>query len=178
MHTTAGGQTEAISTQYSPTVQYSRLRITPCVPDAIETDAGDTADPVENSDRHVVQTSTDLIDVLPLGTAIPQAHGPGLPRPWLQHVVRRLIREFLCTVPRSQATTTLQFPRPDGSVRTIPRAELTAGIERLRPRQRVVIRLVVEEGKRQKDVCLYLHGTSARTVQRDLAGALDLLSEL
>jgi DNA-directed RNA polymerase specialized sigma24 family protein len=92
--------------------------------------------------------------------------------------VRQLIREFLAVVPRSQVSTTITFPRPDGTPRTMSRAELSAAIDRMRPRQKHIIRLAVEERRAQEEVCTLLNGISLRTLQRDQAEALDLLAQL
>jgi DNA-directed RNA polymerase specialized sigma24 family protein len=79
-------------------------------------------------------------------------------------------------VPRSQPSMTLVYPRPDGTLRTITRAELSAAIDRMRPRQKQIIRLAVEERRSQEEVCALLNGISLRTLQRDQAEALDLLA--
>jgi DNA-directed RNA polymerase specialized sigma24 family protein len=72
----------------------------------------------------------------------------------------------------------LVFPRTGGTPRTITRAELTAAIDRMRPHQRQIIRLAVEERRSQEEVCALLNGISVRTLQRDQAEALDLLAQL
>jgi DNA-directed RNA polymerase specialized sigma24 family protein len=72
----------------------------------------------------------------------------------------------------------LVFPRLDGTPRTISRAEFTAAIDRMRPRQKHIIRLAVEERRSQEEVCALLNGISLRTLQRDQAEALDLLAQL
>jgi hypothetical protein len=119
-----------------------------------------------------------FVDALPLGTAIPFT-AEHMPDPeWLRLQVRQLIREFLAVVPRSQVYITVTFPRPDGTPRTISRAELSTAIDRMRPRQRQIIRLAVEERRAQEEVCALLNGISLRTLQRDQAEALDLLAQL
>jgi RNA polymerase sigma factor (sigma-70 family) len=66
----------------------------------------------------------------------------------------------------------------DGTLQTLSRQELSAAIDRMRPRQRQIVRLAVEERWPQERVCAALKGISVRTVQRDLAEALDRLAEL
>jgi hypothetical protein len=48
----------------------------------------------------------------------------------------------------------------------------------MRPRQKHIIRLAVEERRSQEEVCVLLNGISLRTLQRDQAEALDLLAQL
>lgn len=119
-----------------------------------------------------------IINALPLGTAVPMTGEDVAASDWLRLEVRGLIREFLSVVPRSQPAMALVFPRPDGTTRTITRAELTAAIDRMRLRQRQIIRLAVEERRSQEEVCALLNGISQRTLQRDQAEALDLLAQL
>jgi len=118
------------------------------------------------------------MDALPLGTAVPLTAEHLAGSEWLRLEVRGLIREFLSVVPRSQEATMLTSPRPDGTPRTISRAELSAAIDRMRPRQKQIIRLVVEERRTQEEVCALLNGISLRTLQRDQSEALDLLAQL
>jgi DNA-directed RNA polymerase specialized sigma subunit len=119
-----------------------------------------------------------FIGALPLGTAI-QLTADHVPNPeWLRLQVRQLIREFLSVVPRSEVSATLTFPRPNGTPRTLSRAELSTAIDRMRPRQKLIIRLTVEERRTQDEVCALLNGISVRTLQRDQAEALDLLAQL
>jgi hypothetical protein len=119
-----------------------------------------------------------IIDALPLGTAVPMTGENLAESDWLRLEVRGLIREFLSVVPRSQPAATLVFPRLDGTPRALTRAELTAAIDRMRPRQKQIIRLAVEERRSQEEVCALLNGISLRTLQRDQAEALDLLAQL
>ncbi len=91
---------------------------------------------------------------------------------------RRLIREFLRAVPRAEPETTLAFLRPDGEARMITRRELSAAIDRLRPRQRQIVRLGIEERWPRQKVCAYLHDISIKTFERDQVEALDLLAQL
>ena len=97
---------------------------------------------------------------------------------WLRFQARQLIREFLSAVPRSEANTALTFLRPGGTTRVLTRAQLSAAIDLLRPRQRQSVRLALEERWPHKRVCAYLHHVSLRTLERDLAEALDLLAQL
>ena len=97
---------------------------------------------------------------------------------WLRMQTRLLLREFLSVVPRSKEATTITFLRMDGTLQTLSRQELSAAIDRMRPRQRQIVRLAVEERWPQERVCAALKGISVRTVQRDLAEALDRLAEL
>lgn len=91
---------------------------------------------------------------------------------------RQLIREFLSSVPRTESETTLTFLRQDGTTRVLTRAQLSAAIDLLRPRQRQIVRLTAEERWNHKQVCAYLNNISLRTVERDLAEALDILAQL
>jgi hypothetical protein len=151
----------------------------PVAPDALEPDAGDVSTgvtaPYGPSDTGGHSSPEPFVDALPLGTAVPFS---GDPTEWLRLEVRHLIREFLSVVPRSQESAILTFPRPDGTPRTLSRAELSAAIDRMRPRQKQIIRLAVEERHSQEEVCALLNGISLRTLQRDQAEALDLLAQL
>jgi DNA-directed RNA polymerase specialized sigma24 family protein len=91
---------------------------------------------------------------------------------------RQLVREFLSVTPRDEETATITIPRADGTITTLTRAHLTAAIERLRPRMRQIVRLGVEGRHSQEEIAAFLGGISTRTVQRDLAEALDLLARL
>ena len=91
---------------------------------------------------------------------------------------RLLLREFLSVVPRTEETTTITFLRVDGTQQTLSRQELSTAIDRMRPRQRQIVRLAIESHWSQERVCAELKGISVRTVQRDLAEALDRLGEL
>ena len=91
---------------------------------------------------------------------------------------RRNIREFLRAVPRSETETTLTLVRPDGSARLITRAQLSTAIDRLRPRQRQIIRLGLEERWSRPRICAYLHNISVKTLERDQTEALDILAQL
>ncbi len=188
------GTTNSAHTGAADAHQGARGQETPLPPpgaDALEPGAGDVSGGdqpphVQGGERRArspaqsdaVPTWEPFIDALPLGTAVPL--GPlHVPDPeWLRLEVRRLIREFLSVVPRSHESTTLTFPRPDGTPRTLSRAELSAAIDRMRPRQKQIIRLVVEERHSQDEACLLLNGISLRTLQRDQAEALDLLAQL
>ena len=161
----------------------------PFQPDALEPSAGDISGSVEglpnprevevsHSQRAANSQEEPYVDALPLGTSIPFTANH-IPDPeWLRLQVRQLLREFLTVVPRSQASTTVTFPRPDGTPRTVSRAQLSAAIDRMRPRQKQIIRLAVEERRTQEEVRALLNGISLRTLQRDQAEALDLLAQL
>ena len=98
---------------------------------------------------------------------------------WRQRAhTRQLIREFLRAVPRSEAETTLVIVRTDGEQRLLTRAQLSAAIDHLRPRQRQIIRLALEERWPRQRVCEYLHNISIKTLERDQVEALDILAEL
>lgn len=96
---------------------------------------------------------------------------------WLRVCARKLIREFLRAVPRSEPEATIAIIRPDGVTRILTRAELSAAIDRLRPRQRQILRLGVEERWPRAKVCAYLHNISMKTFERDQVEGLDILIE-
>src|SRR5690349_2857331 len=64
---------------------------------------------------------------------------------WVRMRARRLLREFLRAVPRGEAEATIAILRADGVNRIYTRGELSAAIDRLRPRQRQIVRLAIEE---------------------------------
>lgn len=97
---------------------------------------------------------------------------------WQRVHTRQLIREFLRAVPRSEADATLAFIRADGTQRVVTRGEFSTAIDRLRPRQRQIVRLAVEERWPRQKVCDYLHGISIKTFERDAVEALDILAGL
>ena len=98
---------------------------------------------------------------------------------WQQRAhTRQLIREFLRAVPRAETETTLVIVRRDGEQRLFTRAQLSAAIDHLRPRQRQIIRLALEERWPRQRVCEYLHNISIKTLERDQVEALDILAEL
>ena len=98
---------------------------------------------------------------------------------WQQRAhTRQLIREFLRAVPRSETETTLVIVRRDGEQRLFTRAQLSVAIDRLRPRQRQIVRLALEERWPRQRVCEYLHNISIKTLERDQVEALDILAEL
>lgn len=90
---------------------------------------------------------------------------------------RLLLREFLRATPRSEGEATLAFVRPDGTQRVMTRAELSAAVDRLRPRMRQIIRLAVEERWPRQRVCEYLQ-ISIKTYERDHVEALDAIVEM
>jgi len=91
---------------------------------------------------------------------------------------RALIREFLRAVPRGEESAVLPLVRADGMTRLLTRAQLTTAIDRLRPRQRQIVRLGIEERWPRQKVCAYLRGISMKTLERDQAEALDILAQL
>jgi DNA-directed RNA polymerase specialized sigma24 family protein len=98
---------------------------------------------------------------------------------WQQRAhTRQIIREFLRAVPRSETETALVIVRPDGEQRLLTRAQLSTAIDRLRPRQRQIVRLALEERWPRQRVCEYLHNISIKTLERDQVEALDILAEL
>lgn len=92
--------------------------------------------------------------------------------------MRQLVREFLRAVPRSETETPLTLVRPDGNARVVTRAEFSAAIDRLRPRQRQIVRLTIEERWPRARVCAYLKNISIKTLERDQVEALDILAGL
>lgn len=161
----------------------------PLLPDAVEPGSRDSSisdqSPYQHAQHDTVlpapstQSIPDpIMDALPLGTAVPLTTEHLAGSEWLHLEVRGLIREFLSVVPRSQEGTKLTFPRPDGTPRTISRAELSAAIDRMRPRQKHIIQFAVEERRPQEEVRALLNGISLRTLQRDQAEALDLQGQL
>src|SRR5690349_9769959 len=119
--------------------------------------------------------SGDAFELDPLALRFPGTRPDIITPEWVRFQARQLIKEFLSAVPRSEPDTTLSFLRPDGTTRILTRAQLSAAIDLLRPRQRQIVRLAVEERRPYKQVCIYLNNISLRTVERDLAEALDLL---
>ena len=91
---------------------------------------------------------------------------------------RQQLREFLRAVPRREEDATLAIVRLDGTTRVFTRAELSAAIDRLRPRQRQIIRLAVEERWPRQRVCDYLRHISIKTFERDQVEGLDILTQL
>ena len=91
---------------------------------------------------------------------------------------RALIREFLRAVPRGEESAVLPLVRADGVTRLLTRVQLTTAIDRLRPRQRQIVRLGIEERWPRQKVCAYLRGISMKTLERDQAEALDILAQL
>ena len=100
------------------------------------------------------------------------------PATWHRLQARRLIREFLRAVPRAEPEATLTLVQADGTTRLLTRAQLATAIDRLRPRQRQIMRLALEERWPRQKVCQYLHGISIKTFERDQVEALDMLAQL
>ena len=94
---------------------------------------------------------------------------------WLRLQARKLLREFLRAVPRSEPQATISFVHPDGSARTVTRGQLATAIDRMRPRLRQIMRLSVEERWTRQRVCEYLRNISIKTFERDQAEGLDAL---
>ena len=92
--------------------------------------------------------------------------------------MRAVLREFLRAVPRREEKATLALVHPDGRTRVFTRAELSAAIDRLRPRQRQIIRLAIEERWPRQRVCEYLRHISLKTFERDQVEGLDLLTQM
>lgn|SRR5215813_8312404 len=94
---------------------------------------------------------------------------------WLRGHTRHLVREFLGAVPRSESEAAIALVRRDGTTRLFTRAELSAAIDRLRPRMRQIVRLSVEERWPRQRVCDYLNNISIKTYERDYTEAFDNL---
>ena len=94
---------------------------------------------------------------------------------WLRIQARKLLREFLRAVPRSEPQVTIAFIHPDGTPRTVTRGQLATAIDRMRPRLRQIMRLSVEERWPRQRVCEYLRHISIKTFERDQAEGLDAL---
>lgn len=90
---------------------------------------------------------------------------------------RRLIQEFLTSVPRSEPEARLTFLRFDGTLRVLTRAELSEIIDNLRPRHRQLVRLAIEERWPRQRVCDYLQ-ISLKTFERHHQEVLDLLAQM
>ena len=120
-------------------------------------------------------------DEMPLGDSLHGLHGPGgntassamEQRLWARHQVR----EFLRSVPRGEPDATVVIVRLDGATRLLTRGELTAAIERMRPRMRQIIRLAVEERWSRTRVCAYLQNISLKTLERDYVEGMDYLAQ-
>jgi hypothetical protein len=91
---------------------------------------------------------------------------------------RQLIREFLRSVPRAEEQTTLPLITADGRARLVTRGQMSAAIDRMRPRMRQVVHLTLEEGWSRQRVCAYLRNFSMKTLERDQVEGLDLLTDL
>lgn len=91
---------------------------------------------------------------------------------------RQMLREFLRAVPRSEEGVRIEIPHPDGTMRAYTRGELSLAIDRLRPRQRQILRLAVEERWPRQRVCEYLHNISMKTLERDQVEGLDILLDM
>lgn len=119
-----------------------------------------------DDDAYAALTQHDSTAATPLTEAMRRAQA------------RALIREFLRAAPRSEEGATLALTRPNGEVRLFTRAQLSAAIDHLRPRQRQIVRLGIEERWPRQKVCEYLRGISMKTLERDQVEALDILAQL
>jgi hypothetical protein len=124
----------------------------------------------DTNDGEMVDSDPDEIETPPYGDLRDEM--------WLRFRARRVIREFLRSVPRSEPEVALAFLAPDGQMRLVTRGELSSAIDEMRPRMRQIIRLSIEEGWPRGKVCAYLHDISMKTFERDQMEGLDLLSEL
>jgi len=124
----------------------------------------------DTNDDELVDGDTDEIETPPYGDLRDEL--------WLRFRARRVIREFLRSVPRSEPEAALAFLAPDGQMRLVTRGGLSEAIDQMRPRMRQVIRLGIEEGWPRGKVCAYLHDISMKTFERDQMEGLDFLSEL
>jgi hypothetical protein len=124
----------------------------------------------DTNDDAMVDRDPDEIETPPYGDLRDEM--------WLRFRARRVIREFLRSVPRSEPEVALAFLAPDGQMRLVTRGELSSAIDEMRPRMRQIIRLSIEEGWPRGKVCAYLHDISMKTFERDQMEGLDLLSEL
>ena len=124
----------------------------------------------DTSDDELVDGDPDEIETPPYGDLRDEM--------WLRFRARRVIREFLRSVPRSEPEAAIAFLAPDGQMRLVTRGDLSEAIDEMRPRMRQVIRLGIEEGWPRGKVCAYLHDISMKTFERDQTEGLDVLSEL
>lgn len=90
---------------------------------------------------------------------------------------RQQLREFLRSVPRTEAEATVAIVRLDGSTRVLTRGQITTAIDQMRPRMRQIIRLAVEERWSRTRVCAYLQHISLKTLERDYVEAMDYLAQ-
>lgn len=143
----------------------------------------DMADRAEEADRASVRADPpdveDMDDITDADTRMEFSVGTAdLDTPAFRRMrARRAIREFLRSMPRTETTEALTFLRPDGEPRTVTRAEISAAVDRMRPRMRRIIRLAVEEHWSRKRVCAHL-GISIKTYERDHVEALDALLDM
>jgi hypothetical protein len=128
------------------------------------------AAPLSDTNDQMVDGDPDEIEAPPYGDLRDEM--------WLRFRARRVIREFLRSVPRSEPEAALAFLAPDGQMRLVTRGELSSAIDEMRPRMRQIIRLGIEEGWPRGKVCAYLHDISMKTFERDQMEGLDFLSEL
>lgn len=110
-------------------------------------------------------------------TAIPPGHLDLSSAASQRFYTRRLIQEFLTSVPRSEPEARLTFLRFDGTLRVLTRAELSEIVDNLRPRHRQLVRLAIEERWPRQRVCDYLQ-ISLKTFERHHQEVLDLLAQM
>lgn len=139
--------------------------------DVLRPEVGDALEPITGN-------RSDVADLDVLALRFPGTPPDVMTPSWLRFQARQLIREFLSAVPRSEPDATLTFLRPNSSTRVLTRAQLSVAIDLLRPRQRQSVRLAIEERWPHKQVCAYLNHVSLRTLERDLAEALDALAQM
>ncbi len=145
----------------------------PRLPDALEMPYSDHLETLEMHPGDQMESAEDGQD-RELFASAPEVATPA----WYRAQARQVIREFLRAVPRSEPDVPLAFVGPDGQPHTLTRAQLSARIDRLRPRQRQIIRLSVEERWTRQRVCEYLSHISYKTLERDQVEALDLLAQM
>jgi hypothetical protein len=154
-------------------------------PDALQMPAGDSLERVERMGGDAMEGVEDIEsggedgeDKEELDSTLGAGASLAATPSWYRTQARQLIREFLRAVPRSEPDVPLAFVGPDGLPRTITRGQFTARIDRLRPRQRQIIRLSIEERWSRQRVCEYLSHISYKTLERDQVEALDLLAQM
>ncbi|MGZ3581640.1 MAG: hypothetical protein ACXWP6_02715 [Ktedonobacterales bacterium] len=140
----------------------------------LQNDASNSAD-----DLSPTGSDTSPVDAYPTPdqTTLPHDHIDLSSAVGQRFYTRRLIQEFLTSVPRSEPEARLTFLRLDGTLRVLTRAEFSAIIDNLRPRQRQLVRLAIEERWPRQRVCDYLQ-ISLKTFERHHQEVLDLLAQM
>jgi hypothetical protein len=138
---------------------------------------GDAPNPAD--DLSPTRSDTCKADAYPAPdqTAVPHGHFDLSSAVGQRFYTRRLIQEFLTSVPRSEPEARLTFLRLDGTLRVLTRAEFSAIIDNLRPRHRQLVRLAIEEHWPRQRVCDYLQ-ISLKTFERHHQEVLDLLAQM